>query len=57
MRADKAVPYGDVMDLMNALRAAGYLKIGLVGLDAGPRGQAGGASGTDAPPEGKAPGP
>ena len=35
VRADKSVPYGDVMDAMNLLRAAGYLKIGLVGLDAG----------------------
>jgi biopolymer transport protein ExbD len=35
VRADKAVPYGDVMEAMNLLRAAGYLKIGLVGLDAG----------------------
>ena len=35
VRADKAVNYGDVMDLMNLLRTAGYLKIGLVGLDAG----------------------
>lgn len=35
VRADKSVNYGDVMDLMNLLRGAGYLKIGLVGLDAG----------------------
>jgi biopolymer transport protein ExbD len=34
VRADKTVPYGDVMEAMNLLRAAGYLKIGLVGLDA-----------------------
>ena len=27
--------YGDVMELMNVLRDAGYLKIGLVGLDTG----------------------
>ena len=57
VRADKTVPYGDVMDLMNALRAAGYLKIGLVGLDAGPPGQAAGAAGTDAPAGDKTPGP
>ena len=37
VRADKAVNYGDVMDLMNNLRNAGFLKIGLVGLDAGKR--------------------
>ena len=35
VRADKAVNYGNVMDLMNTLRSAGFLKIGLVGLDAG----------------------
>jgi biopolymer transport protein ExbD len=34
VRADKVVSYGDVMEVMNALRAAGYLKIGLVGLEA-----------------------
>ena len=33
LRADKAVSYGDVMGVMNALRAAGYLKIALVGLE------------------------
>jgi TonB system transport protein ExbD (group 1) len=35
VRADKAVSYGDLMDVMNALREAGYLKIGLVGLESG----------------------
>jgi biopolymer transport protein ExbD len=34
LRADRAVNYGDVMEVMNTLRSAGYLKIGLVGLDA-----------------------
>src|SRR3954468_13413384 len=33
LRADKAVSYGDLMDVMNLLRNAGYLKIALVGLD------------------------
>ena len=33
LRADKAVPYGELMGVMNALRAAGYLKVGLVGLE------------------------
>jgi biopolymer transport protein ExbD len=33
IRADRAVPYGEVMEVMNLLRAAGYLKIGLVGLE------------------------
>jgi biopolymer transport protein ExbD len=34
LRADKAVPYGELMLLMNALRSAGYLKVALVGLEA-----------------------
>ena len=33
LRADKTVPYGDLMDAMNALRSAGYLKVALVGLE------------------------
>jgi biopolymer transport protein ExbD len=33
LRADRAVPYGDVMQVMNALRAASYLKVALVGLE------------------------
>ena len=33
LRADKAVPYGDLMQVMNLLRAAGYLKVALVGLE------------------------
>ncbi|ABD90063.1 TonB system transport protein ExbD [Rhodopseudomonas palustris] len=33
VRADKTIPYGDVMTLMNDLRGAGYLKIALVGLE------------------------
>jgi biopolymer transport protein ExbD len=44
VRADKSVNYGDVMDLMNLLRSSGYLKIGLVGLDAGHRSDAAGGS-------------
>src|SRR3989338_9020152 len=32
-QADKGVEYADLMEVMNALRAAGYLKIGLVGLE------------------------
>ena len=31
--ADKSVPYGEMMGLLNQLRAGGYLKIGLVGLE------------------------
>jgi biopolymer transport protein ExbD len=33
LRADKAVPYGEVMEVMNLLRTAGYLKVALVGLE------------------------
>ena len=33
VRADKAVSYGEVMEVMNLLRAGGYLKIALVGLE------------------------
>ena len=33
LRADRVVSYGDVMEVMNALRAAGYLKVALVGLE------------------------
>ena len=36
VRADRTVPYGEVMELMNLLRGAGYLKIGLVGMEAAP---------------------
>jgi biopolymer transport protein ExbD len=37
LRADKGVDYGDFMELMNLLRAAGYLKIALVGLELAPQ--------------------
>jgi biopolymer transport protein ExbD len=33
LRADKSVPYGELMNAMNALRSAGYLKVALVGLE------------------------
>jgi biopolymer transport protein ExbD len=33
LRADRAVPYGEVMQVMNELRAAQYLKVALVGLE------------------------
>ncbi|WP_119300391.1 TonB system transport protein ExbD [Dongia deserti] len=36
LRADKVVDYGALMDVMNLLRAAGYLKIALVGLESAP---------------------
>ena len=33
LRADKSVPYGELMEIMNTLRTAGYLKVALVGLE------------------------
>jgi biopolymer transport protein ExbD len=36
LRADKTVPYGEMMEVMNLLREAGYLKVALVGLEKTP---------------------
>ncbi len=36
LRADRAVDYGALMQVLDRLRAAGYLKIALVGLEAVP---------------------
>ncbi len=33
LRADKSVAYGELMNVMNELRTAGYLKVALVGLE------------------------
>jgi biopolymer transport protein ExbD len=44
LRADKSVDYGDLMEVMNLLREAGYLKIALVGLE-------GAGAGGATPPE------
>ena len=33
LRADKVVPYGEIMAAMDLLRAAGFLKVALVGLE------------------------
>ncbi|WP_426034994.1 TonB system transport protein ExbD [Cypionkella sp. TWP1-2-1b2] len=33
LRADEAVPYGKLMAVMNLLRAAGYLRVALVGIE------------------------
>ena len=33
VRADKSIPYGEVMQLMNDLRSAGFVKIALVALE------------------------
>jgi biopolymer transport protein ExbD len=35
LRADKQVDYGALMEVMNKLRAAGYLKVALVGIEGG----------------------
>jgi biopolymer transport protein ExbD len=35
VRADKTVSYGDIMLVMNELRAAGFLKVALVALESG----------------------
>jgi biopolymer transport protein ExbD/biopolymer transport protein TolR len=36
LRADKALSYGELMEVMNTLRDAGYLKLALVGLETPP---------------------
>jgi biopolymer transport protein ExbD len=36
VRADKVISYGDLMEVMNLLRAAGFLKVALVGLEKAP---------------------
>jgi TonB system transport protein ExbD (group 1) len=33
VRADRTVPYGELMNAMNDLRTVGYLKVALVGLE------------------------
>jgi biopolymer transport protein ExbD len=33
LRADRTVPYGDMMDVMEILRTGGYLKVALVALE------------------------
>jgi biopolymer transport protein ExbD len=36
LRADRSVPYGEMMEVMNLMRKAGYLKVALVGLEKPP---------------------
>jgi biopolymer transport protein ExbD len=36
LRADEAVPYGELMKVMDQMRAAGYLKVALVTLELAP---------------------
>ena len=33
LRADRAVPYGEMMDVLEILRAGGYIKVALVALE------------------------
>ena len=33
LRADKTVPYGEMIEVMNLMRKAGYLKVALVGIE------------------------
>ncbi len=40
LRADKSVDYGGLMEVMNLLRRAGYLKVALVGLEEASQGTA-----------------
>jgi biopolymer transport protein ExbD len=51
LRADRAVDYGELMDVMNALRGAGYLKIALVGLETVPAAASGGVEPPGEPAE------
>ena len=44
LRADAGLPYGDLMGVMNQLRAAGYLKVALVGLEDTGQGSSPGAA-------------
>jgi biopolymer transport protein ExbD len=36
VRADRTVPYGEMMEVMNLMRKAGYLKVAFVGLEKPP---------------------
>jgi len=40
LRADRVVPYGDLMVVLDQLRSAGYLKVALVGLQSSDQPQA-----------------
>ncbi|RRH94633.1 TonB system transport protein ExbD [Mesorhizobium tamadayense] len=59
LRADRNVGYGELMEVMNLLRAAGYLKVALVGLEAasGAGGAAPATGGTLAPATSGSPAP
>jgi biopolymer transport protein ExbD len=49
LRADRAVAYGELMQVIDLLRAAGYLKVALVGLETGAAVAAGFAPAAGAP--------
>ena len=49
LRADKSVPYGQLIAVLDQLRAAGYLKVGLVALEAAQPAEFGGAPAPIAP--------
>ena len=51
LRADESVPYGDLMEVMNALREAGYLKIALVGLEGAPAAPAAASAAPEGTPQ------
>ncbi|WP_207483674.1 TonB system transport protein ExbD [Arenibaculum pallidiluteum] len=55
LRADRSVDYGALMEVMNALRAAGYLKVALVGLDDAASAAPGAAAAAPAAAAGTAP--
>ena len=57
VRADRGVDYGDVMDVMNLLRDAGYLTIALVGLEKTQAGAPVEDSGASPPDDTAAPAP
>jgi biopolymer transport protein ExbD len=50
LRADRAVPYGELMDVLEILRAGGYSKIKLVALEGVPDAAAQAAPATSAKP-------
>ena len=52
INADRSVPYGEVMAVMNRMRSEGYLKIGLVGLEDESAPQTAGSQGDTARPVG-----
>lgn len=44
LRADRSVPYGEMMDVLEILRAGGYMKVALVALEKVPDGASSSAS-------------